>query len=45
MYLLKYISKRLALMLVTFFIIVMGCFVLVKLLPNIPAEQFGKDME
>lgn len=45
MYLLKYISKRLALMLVTFFIIVMGCFVLVKLLPNIPAEQFGKDFE
>ena len=32
-------------MLFTFSIIVMICFVLVKLLPNLPAEQFGKDME
>ena len=32
-------------MLLTFSIIVTICFVLVKLLPNIPAEQFGKDKE
>lgn len=32
-------------MLLTFSIIVVICFVLVKLLPNQPAEQFGKDME
>lgn len=32
-------------MLFTFSIIVTICFVLVKLLPNLPAEQFGKDME
>ncbi len=44
MYLFKYILKRIALMLMTFFIIVTMCFVLVKLLPNLPAEQFGKDM-
>ena len=44
MYLFKYIMKRIGLMLMTFFIIVLICFVLVKLLPNIPAEQFGKDM-
>ena len=44
MYLFKYILKRLALMLLTFFVIVLGCFVLIKMLPNIPAEQFGKDM-
>lgn len=31
-------------MLMTFSIIVFICFVLVKLLPSIPAEQFGKDM-
>ena len=45
MYLFKYILKRIALMLLTFFIIITICFVLVKLLPNLPAEQFGKDME
>jgi len=44
MYLLKYILKRIGLMLMTFFIITTICFVLVKLLPNTPAEQFGKDM-
>lgn len=44
MYLFKYILKRLGLMLMTFFIIITICFVLIKLLPNIPAEQFGKDM-
>jgi len=45
MYLLKYILKRIGLMLFTFFIIVTMCFVLVKLLPNTPVESFGKDME
>lgn len=45
MYMFKYILKRLALMLFTFFIITTICFVLVKLLPNKPVEQFGKDME
>ena len=32
-------------MLFVFFVIVTMCFVLVKLLPNVPAEAFGKDME
>lgn len=45
MYLAKYICKRLLLMVFTFFVIITICFVLVKLLPNTPAEQFGKDME
>jgi len=45
MYLLKYIAKRLLLLVFTFFIIITICFVLVKLLPNMPAESFGKDME
>ncbi len=45
MYLFKYILKRLGLMIFTAFVIIFMCFVLVKLLPNIPAEQFGKDME
>lgn len=40
---LKYVLKRLALMALTFFVIVTVCFVLVKLLPSVPAEQFGKD--
>lgn len=45
MYLFKYILKRLGLMLMTFAIILTMCFVLVKLLPDTPPEQFGKDME
>ena len=45
MYLFKYILKRIGLMLLTFFVIITMCFILVKLLPNIPAEQFGKDYE
>lgn len=45
MYLLKYILKRLLLLVFTFVIIITICFVLVKLLPNTPAEQFGKDYE
>ncbi len=40
----KYILKRILLMLMVFLIIISICFVLVKLLPNKPAEQFGKDM-
>ncbi len=40
----KYILKRLLLMVMVFMIIISICFVLVKLLPNKPAEQFGKDM-
>ncbi|MBR5048123.1 MAG: ABC transporter permease [Erysipelotrichaceae bacterium] len=44
MYLFKYILKRLGLMMITFFIITSICFVLVKMLPSLPAEQFGKDM-
>ncbi len=40
----KYIIKRILLMLMVFLIIISICFVLVKLLPNKPAEQFGKDM-
>ncbi len=45
MYLFKYVLKRVGLMLLTFFIIITICFVLIKLLPSMPAEQFGKDME
>lgn len=41
----KYILKRLALMAVVFLIIISICFVLIKLLPNKPAEQFGKDAQ
>ena len=45
MYLFKYILKRIGLALLTFFVITTISFVLVKLLPNTPMEQFGKDME
>ncbi len=31
-------------MLFTFLVIITLCFIFIKLLPNIPAEQFGKDM-
>ncbi|MDO4377998.1 MAG: ABC transporter permease [Erysipelotrichia bacterium] len=44
MYLFKYILKRIVLMLFTFLVIITMCFIFIKLLPNIPAEQFGKDM-
>ena len=44
MYLFKYILKRIGLMLMTFLVITTICFVLVKMLPSLPAEQFGKDM-
>lgn len=40
----KYVLKRIALMFMVFLIIISICFILVKLLPNIPATQFGKDM-
>ncbi len=45
MYLFKYICKRIALLFFVFFVIVTMCFFLVKLLPNMPVESFGKDME
>jgi len=41
----KYAIKRILLMLMVFFIIISMCFVLVKMLPNRPPEQFGKDMQ
>ncbi len=42
---LKYVLKRIGLMIVTFLIIISICFILVKLLPNTEATQFGKDMQ
>ncbi len=45
MYLFKYILKRIGLLIMTFFILVVICFVLIKLLPNLPAAQLGKDAE
>ena len=41
----KYVAKRIVLMLMVFLIIISMCFVLIKLLPNKPAQQFGKDMQ
>ncbi|MBQ7488813.1 MAG: ABC transporter permease [Clostridia bacterium] len=41
----KYVLKRIILMFFTFLIIISICFVLVKLLPNKPVQQFGKDMQ
>lgn len=43
MYMLKYTIKRILLMLMVFLVITTMCFVLVKLLPSTPADQFGKD--
>ncbi len=40
----KYVCKRIALMFFVFFVILTMCFVLVKLLPQRDAQQFGKDM-
>lgn len=40
----KYVIKRVIFMLLTFFIIISMCFILIRLLPNIPVTQFGKDM-
>lgn len=42
---LKYVAKRLVLMIFTFFIIISVAFVLVRLLPNDSPEMFGKDMQ
>lgn len=39
----KYVLKRIALMFFVFFVILTMCFVLVKLLPQTDAQQFGKD--
>ncbi len=39
----KYVCKRIALMIFVFFVILTMCFVLVKLLPQTDATQFGKD--
>ena len=41
----KYVLKRLAFMLLTFLIIISVAFVLIRLLPNEPPQQFGKDMQ
>lgn len=41
----KYVLKRVLFMLVTFFIIISICFILVRLLPNDTATMFGKDMQ
>lgn len=40
----KYVFKRVLLLVMVFMIIISACFVLVKLLPDKPVEQFGKDM-
>ena len=41
----KYVVKRVLFMLLTFIIIISIAFVLIRLLPNVPVQQFGKDME
>ena len=41
----KYIVKRLLFMILTFLFIISVCFVLIRLLPNEPPQQFGKDMQ
>ena len=43
MYMFKYILKRLGLLLMTFSIIMIICFVLIKLLPVVINLPFGKD--
>ena len=45
MYMFKYICKRIGLMLMTFTIIFLTCFVLIKLLPINTDAGFGKDTE
>lgn len=45
MYMFKYILKRIGLMLMTFLIIFLMCFVLIKLLPINIDIQFGKDYD
>ena len=41
----KYVLKRVLFMLLTFFIIISACFILIRLLPNETATMFGKDMQ
>ncbi len=41
----KYVLKRLAFLVLTFFIIISICFLLVRLLPNEIPDMLGKDME
>ncbi len=43
MYMFKYVLKRIGLMLLTFSIIMLGCFVLIKLLPISLGEGLGND--
>lgn len=45
MYMFKYILKRLGLMIMTFTIIIVGCFVLIKMLPIVINVQIGQDAE
>lgn len=45
LYTLKYVLKRLVLMVFTFLIIISMCFVLIRLLPNDSPTMFGKDMQ
>ena len=42
---LKYVLKRISLMIVTFFIIATMCFVLIKLLPLPAVKEMGRDIE
>ena len=44
MYMFKYVIKRILFMLFAFFVIISMCFIFIRLLPNVPAQQFGKDM-
>lgn len=43
MYMFKYVLKRIGLMLLTFCIIMLMCFVLIKLLPIVVTVQVGQD--
>ena len=45
MYMFKYIMKRLGLMLMTFLIIMIMCFVLIKLLPIVINVSIGQDAD
>ena len=45
MYTVKYILKRIALMLLTFVIIMTGCFILIKMLPIVIDVSIGADAE
>ena len=40
----KYVVKRLLFMILTFLIIISVAFILIRLLPNEPPQQFGKDI-